>query len=47
MAGLVQTRLTVDPNAHIVVLGDLNDYYDSEPVAILQRETQPALVHIV
>ncbi|MEZ4711695.1 MAG: endonuclease/exonuclease/phosphatase family protein [Caldilineaceae bacterium] len=45
VAGLVQARLQVDPNAHIVVLGDLNDYYASEPVAILQRETQPALLH--
>ena len=45
VAGLVQERLNMDPAAHLVVLGDLNDYYTSEPVAILQQETRPALVH--
>lgn len=45
VAGLVQERLDRDANAHVVVLGDLNDYYTSEPVALLRQETEPALVH--
>lgn len=45
VAGLVQARLDADPDAHIVVLGDLNDYYESDPVQILQRQTAPGLIH--
>jgi len=45
VAGLVQARLDADPEAHVVVLGDLNDYYESGPVRILQEQTTPALRH--
>ena len=45
VAKLVQARLDADPEAHIVVLGDLNDYYGSGPVKILQAQTSPALLH--
>ncbi len=45
VAGLVQARLDADPEAHIVVLGDLNDYYESPPVEILQEQTSPSLLH--
>ena len=45
VAAIVQSRLDADPDAHVVVLGDLNDFQDSEPVAALQNGAQPALVH--
>jgi len=45
VAALVQARLGADPDAHIVVLGDLNDYYESGPVEILQEQTAPSLLH--
>jgi len=45
VAAAVQERLVVDSNAAVVVLGDLNDYADSESVATLRLATQPALVH--
>ena len=45
VAALVQARLDVDPDAHVVVLGDLNDYYTSAPVRILQDQTSPRLLH--
>lgn len=45
VAALVQARLDADPEAHIVVLGDLNDYYESPPVEILQEQTSPSLLH--
>lgn len=45
VAALVQARLDADPEAHIVVLGDLNDYYTSAPVRILQEQTSPPLLH--
>ena len=45
VAALVQGRLDADPAAHVVVLGDLNDFEDSGPVLALQNGTQPALVH--
>lgn len=44
VATLVQEQLGVDAAAHVVVLGDLNDYYDSVPVAALRTGTQPPLV---
>ena len=44
VADLVQARQDADPDAHIVVLGDLNDYYTSAPVRILQEMTSPALI---
>lgn len=45
VADLVQERLDENPDARVIVLGDLNDYYDSEPVALLRRSTEPAMVH--
>ena len=45
VAALVQGRLDADPGAHVVVLGDLNDFEDSGPVLALQNGTQPPLVH--
>lgn len=45
VAALVQSRLDAEPGAHVVVLGDLNDFEDSGPVLALQNGTQPALVH--
>ena len=45
VASIVQSRLDADPEAHVVVLGDLNDYYASEPVLALQNGPQPALFH--
>jgi len=44
VADLVQSRLDADPETHVVVLGDLNDYYTSAPVRILQELTSPALI---
>jgi len=35
VAGLVQEIQASDPTAAIIVLGDLNDYLDSEPLAVL------------
>ena len=34
-AGLVDCILAADPDAYVVVLGDLNDYYDSAPLRAL------------
>ena len=45
VASIVQSRLDADPNAHVVVLGDLNDFMESDPVLALQEGTQPALAH--
>src|SRR5688500_1163379 len=39
VAEWVQTILTVDANAQIVVLGDLNDFYDGAAVGMLQEAT--------
>lgn len=46
VADLAQTRLAVDSNAAVIVLGDLNDYYGSEPVEALRTATEPKLVHL-
>jgi hypothetical protein len=45
VAALVQARLDEDPAAHVVVLGDLNDYYPSGPVETLQQGTTPRMIH--
>lgn len=42
VAMIAQNRLDADPDAHVVVLGDLNDFEASEPVVTLQRGPQPA-----
>ena len=41
VASIVQARLDIDPAAHVVVLGDLNDFEASEPVLTLQHGPQP------
>ncbi len=46
VAGLVQAKLDADPNAHVVVLGDLNDYFQSGPVETLRTGTTPNLRHV-
>ena len=46
VAALVQQRLTVDPNAAVVVLGDLNDYYGSEPIETVRTLPEPDMVHL-
>ena len=46
VAALVQERLSVNPNAAVVVLGDLNDYYGSEPVETVRTLPEPDLVHL-
>ena len=35
VAGLVQEILAADPDADLIVLGDLNDFLNSEPMSIL------------
>jgi predicted extracellular nuclease len=45
VTGLVQARLDEDPGAHVVVLGDLNDYYQSGPVETLRQGTTPRMIH--
>lgn len=44
-AELVQEILDESPDAHVVILGDLNDYYVSEPLQILRSEIWPPLTH--
>ncbi len=46
VASLVQERLDEDPQARVVVLGDLNDFYGSGPVETLRQGTNPPLVHV-
>ncbi|PHM08781.1 endonuclease [Nostoc sp. 'Peltigera malacea cyanobiont' DB3992] len=41
----VENRLTTDPNANIVVLGDLNDTPDSQPIKILEGNQLKNLVN--
>jgi len=45
VAALVQELLAADAAAHVIVLGDLNDYYNSPPMEALRTGTQPPLVH--
>ena len=45
VASLVQEKLAADPDAAVVVLGDLNDYYASGPVDALRSGVNPPLVH--
>ena len=46
VARIVQERLDADPNAAVVVLGDLNDYLGSAPLAALATQPAPDLVHL-
>jgi hypothetical protein len=45
VASLVQEKVDANPDARVVVLGDLNDYYDSIPVETLRTGVEPNLVH--
>ena len=38
----MQARLDIDPDAHVIVLGDLNDFQASKPVETLRLGPQPA-----
>jgi hypothetical protein len=46
VVAMAQEALDTDPMADVVILGDLNDYYGSEPVEVLRSTTRPALVHL-
>ncbi len=46
VAALAQQRLAADPNAAVVVIGDLNDYYGSLPVETVRTLPEPDLVHL-
>lgn len=46
VAAIVQQQLNTDPNAYLAVLGDLNDYYESEPIKQLRTSVQPPLLHL-
>ncbi len=45
VATLVQEKIDANPDARVLVLGDLNDYYASVPVRALRTATQPELIH--
>jgi hypothetical protein len=45
VATLVQAQVTSNLAAHVIVLGDLNDYYGSVPVEALRMGVQPTLIH--
>lgn len=45
VASLVQEKVDANPDARVVVVGDLNDYYDSVPVETLRTGVEPNLVH--
>ena len=47
VASLVQELVDADPDAHAMVVGDLNDFYDSVPVQALRAATEPDLVNLV
>jgi len=47
VASLVQARLDGDPQRKIVVLGDLNDFPDSQPVSALLTAPEPDLIHLL
>ena len=45
VASLVQEKIDADPNARVIVLGDLNDYYESIPINALRTATAPEMIH--
>jgi len=45
VATIVQAALDDNPAANVIVLGDLNDYYESGPLETLRTGTTPPLVH--
>ena len=46
VARVVQERLDADPNAAVAVLGDLNDYLGSAPLAALAAQPEPDMTHL-
>ncbi len=46
VATLVQAMIDANPAAQVVVLGDLNDYYQSGPVEALRTGVEPPLFHL-
>jgi len=46
VAQIVQQRVDTDPAARVIVLGDLNDFYNSEPVRLVRTDVTPSLVHV-
>jgi hypothetical protein len=42
---LAQQALDANPQAHVAVLGDLNDYYGSQPVETIRNGVRPPLIH--
>ncbi len=46
LPALAQDALDRDPLANVVVLGDLNDYFSSEPVEIAASAPEPDLVNV-
>lgn len=38
VAALLQERLAADPQAHVIVLGDFNDFFAGPPLAVLAQE---------
>ncbi len=36
IAGIIQDIIALDPTAHVILCGDLNDYPDSQPIVILK-----------
>jgi len=46
VATLVQAMIDADSTAHVIVLGDLNDYYQSGPVETLRTGVEPPLLHL-
>lgn len=45
VAAVVQTLLDTGPAAQVIVAGDLNDYFNSPPVAALMAGVEPPLLH--
>ncbi|MEZ4733553.1 MAG: endonuclease/exonuclease/phosphatase family protein [Caldilineaceae bacterium] len=46
VATLVQQQIDHDRDAQVVVLGDLNDYYESPPIETLKTAVTPPLHHL-
>jgi hypothetical protein len=46
VATIVQEKTKADAPVSVVILGDLNDFYPSKPIATLQGATIPALLHL-
>ncbi len=46
VATLVQQKIESDPQANVIVFGDLNDYYESTPIETLRTGVTPPLLHL-